>query len=107
MEKDKAAKYEELEREASKTSWTLNTMFIEVGARGWVPKTVFSALRTLGFLPTLAKALCDKLGYCIKKQLCSLVEIGITRIQELEVICSKHLRLVIFRCRRKKSYLFG
>ena len=47
--KIKQQKYEELEREASKTSWTLKTMFIEVGARGWVPKTVFSALRTLGF----------------------------------------------------------
>ena len=57
----KLKKYEtELRIEAERNRWSLHTIVIEVGARGWIPSNVASSLARLG-LPAV-KNLCGKLG---------------------------------------------
>ena len=57
----KAQKYEdELRIEAERNRWTLHMIVIEVGARGWIPTSVYSSLARLG-LPSV-KSLCGKLS---------------------------------------------
>ena len=50
----------ELRIEAERNRWSLHTIVIEVGARGWIPSNVASSLARLG-LPAV-KNLCGKLG---------------------------------------------
>jgi len=57
----KLKKYEdELRIEAERNRWTLHMIVIEVGARGWIPTSVYSSLARLG-LPSV-KSLCGKLS---------------------------------------------
>ena len=47
----KLAKYEdEIQAEAQANGWKFYAFILEVGARGWIPATVDSALKSLGRL---------------------------------------------------------
>ena len=62
----KLAKYEdEIQADAQANGWKFYAIILEVGARGWIPTTVVSALKFLG-LPS-AKELCDKLTHTALK----------------------------------------
>ena len=63
----KKVKYLELEMEARKNGWTIRSVFIEVGARGWVPQRVFTGLRNLGLAALAARRLCKRLSYLALK----------------------------------------
>ena len=63
----KKVKYSELEMEARKNGWTIRSVFIEVGARGWVPQRVFAGLRSLGLAALAARRLCKRLSYLALK----------------------------------------
>ena len=62
----KLAKYEdEIQAEAQANGWKFYAFILEVGARGWIPATVDSALKSLG-MPSV-KGLCDKLTHTALK----------------------------------------
>ena len=62
----KLLKYdEEIRSEAQRNGWTFYSVIIEVGARGWIPSSVNSALIRLG-LPSV-KELCHKLSHMALK----------------------------------------
>ena len=64
----KLLKYdEEIRSEAQRNGWTFYSVIIEVGARGWIPYSVNSALIRLG-LPSV-KELCYKLSHMALKRL--------------------------------------
>jgi len=63
----KKAKYLELVDEAIKNGWQIRSVFIEVGARGWVPRRVFTGLRSLGLDALDARTLCKRLSFIALK----------------------------------------
>lgn len=62
----KLLKYDdEIRSEAQRNGWTFHSIIIEVGARGWIPHGVNSALTRLG-LPSV-KELCHDLSHIALK----------------------------------------
>jgi hypothetical protein len=62
----KLSKYEdEIHAEAQRNGWSFYPVILEVGARGWIPSSVNSALKRLG-LPSV-KELCNNLSHVALK----------------------------------------
>jgi len=67
----KAQKYAELRVDAEKNGWSLCVLVLEVGARGWIPKTTVAALRSFGLSVEACSKLRKQLSFLALK--CSYV----------------------------------